>query len=127
MEKVEFIQFEIFTNGERVYQFGGSAADRAKLIRRARTIAKRIVADLSEFKKRYNQTHRDRVSIRAWRGVAFIETDSDGSLILRGSANYIGSESLPVDYPIKNKEEFFRCYCNDCIRSTANYDREFIF
>ena len=127
MEKVEFIQFEVFTNGERVYQFGGSAADRAKLIRRARTIVKRLIADLSGFKKRYNQTHRDRMSIRAWRGVAFLETAPDGSLILRGSANYIGSESLPVDYRIKDKEEFFRCYCNDCVRSTANYDREFIF
>lgn len=127
MEKVEFIQFEVFTNGERVYQFGGAAADRAKLIHRARTIAKRLIADLSEFKKRYNQTHRDRVSIRAWRGIAFLETHPDGSLTLCGSANYNGSESLPVDYPIKDREEFFRCYCNDCIRSTANYDREFIF
>lgn len=127
MEKVEFIQFEVFTNGERVYQFGGSAVDRAKLIRRARTIAKRLVADLSDFKKRYNQTHRDRVSIRAWRGIAFLETLPDGSLALLGSANYDGSESLPVNYPMKDKEEFFRCYCNDCTRSTANYDREFIF
>ena len=127
MEKVEFIQFEVFTNGERVCQFGGSAADRAKLIRRARTIAKRLIADLSEFKNRYNQTHRDRVSIRAWRGIAFLETAPDGSLILRGSADYNGYESLPVDYPIKNKEEFFRCYCNDCVRSNANYDRVFVF
>lgn len=127
MEKVEFIQFEIFTNGKRVCQFGGSAADRAKLIRKARTIAKRLIADLREFKKRYNQTHRDRVSVRAWRGIAFLESAPDGSLVLCGSANYIGSESLPVNYPIKDKEEFFRCYCNDCIRSTANYDREFIF
>lgn len=127
MEKVEFIQFEIFTNGERVYQFGGSAADRAKLIRRARTIAKRLIADLSEFKKRYNQTRRDRVSVRAWRGIAFLEPHPDGSLTLRGSANYIGSESLPVDYPIRDRGEFFRCYCSDCVRSTANYDREFIF
>lgn len=127
MEKIEFIQFEVFTNGERVYQFGGSAADRVKLIRKARTIAKRLVADLSEFKKRYNKTHRDRVSIRAWRGIAFLETAPDGSLVLCGSANYIGSESLPVNYPIKDREEFFRCYCSDCVRSTANYDREFIF
>ena len=127
MERVEFIQFEVFNNGERVCQFGGSAADRAKLIRKARRIAKRIVADSSEYKKKYNQTHRDRVSIRAWRGIAFLETHPDGSLVLCGSANYNGSESLPVNYPIKDKEEFFRCYCNDCIRSTANYDREFIF
>ena len=127
MEKVEFIQFEVFTNGERVYQFGGSSADRANLIRKARTIAKRLIADLSEFKKRYSQTNRDRVSIRAWRGIAFLETHPDGSLILRGSANYNGSESLPVSYPIKDKEEFFRCYCSDCVRSTANYDREFMF
>lgn len=127
MEKVEFIQFEVFTNGERVYQFGGSAADRAKLIRKAREIAKRLVSDLSEYKKKYNQTHRDRVSIRTWRGIAFLETLPDGSLILRGSANYNGSESLPVNYPIKDKAEFFRCYCNDCIRSIANYNREFIF
>ena len=127
MEKVEFIQFEVFTNGERVCQFGGSAADRAKLIRKARRIAKRVVADFSAYKKRYNMTQRDRVSIRAWRGVAFLETHPDGSLTLRGSANYIGSESLPVNYPIKDKEEFFRCYCSDCVRSDANYDREFIF
>ena len=127
MEKVEFIQFEVFTNGERVCQFGGAAADRAKLIRKARRIAKRLVADLSEFKKRYNQTHRDRVSIRAWRGIAFLEVMPDGSLTLRGSANFIGSESLPVNYPIKDLDEFFRAYCNDCVRSTANYDREFIF
>ena len=127
MEKVEFIQFEVFTNGERVYQFGGSSADRVKLIRKARKIAKRLVSDLSEYKKKYDQTHRDRVSIRAWRGIAFLEPLPDGSLILRGSAHYIGSESLPVSYPIKDKEEFFRCYCNDCVRSTANYDREFIF
>ena len=60
MEKIEFIQFEVFTNGERISQFGGSAADRAKLIRKARTIAKRLIADLREFKKRYNQTHRER-------------------------------------------------------------------
>ncbi len=127
MEKVEFIQFEVFTNDERFCQFGGSAADRAKLIRKARTIAKRLIADLSEFKKRYNQADRDRVSIRAWRGIAFLETHPDGSLTLRGSANYNGSESLPVDYPIKDREEFFRCYCSDCVRSVANYDREFIF
>ena len=127
MEKVEFIQFEVFTNGERVCQFGGSAADRAKLIRKARTIAKRLIADLSAYKKEYNQTHRDRVSIRAWRGIALLETAPDGSLVLCGSANYNGSESLPVNYRIKDKEEFFRCYCDDCVRSTANYDREFIF
>lgn len=127
MEKVEFIQFEVFNAGKRVCQFGGSAADRAKLIRKARNIAKRLIADISEDKKRYNQTHRDRVSIRAWRGIAFLETHPDGSLALRGSANYIGSESLPVDYPIKDREEFFRCYCSDCVRSIANYDREFIF
>ena len=127
MEKVEFIQFEVFTNGERVCQFGGSSADRAKLIRKARKIAKRLASDLSEYKKKYNQTHRDRVSIRAWRGVAFLETHPDGSLALRGSADYNGSESLPVDYPIKDREEFFRCHCSDCVRSTANYDREFIF
>lgn len=127
MEKVEFIQFEVFTNGERVYQFGGSAADRAKLIRKARAIAKRLTADLSDFKKRYNQTHRDRVSIRAWRGIAFLETAPDGSIVLLGSANYNGSESLSVNYPMKDKEEFFKCYCDDCVRSVANYDREFIF
>ena len=127
MEKLEFIQFEVFTNGKRVYQFGGSAADRAKLIRKARAIAKRLTADLSEFKKRYNQTHRDRVSIRAWRGIAFLETAPDGSIVLLGSANYNGSESLPVNYPMKDKEEFFGCYCDDCVRSVANYDREFIF
>ena len=127
MEKVEFIQFEVFVNGERVCQFGGSAADRAKLIRKARKIAKKLIADISEFKKRYNQTHSDRVSIRAWRGIAFFETAPDGSLVLCGSANYIGSESLPVNYPIKDREEFFRCYCNDCVRSDANYSREFIF
>lgn len=130
MEKIEFIQFEIFNSyngGERVCQFGGAAADRAKLIRKARRIAKRVVADFSAYKKKYNQTHRDRVSIRAWRGIAFLETHPDGSLTLRGSANYIGSESLPVDYPIRDRGEFFRCYCSDCIRSDANYDREFIY
>lgn len=130
MEKVEFIQFEIFNSfngGKRVCQFGGAAADRAKLIRRARRIAKRIVAEFSAYKNKYNMTNRDRVSIRAWRGIAFLETHPDGSLTLCGSANYNGSGSLPVDYPIKDREEFFRCYCNDCIRSTANYDREFIF
>ena len=127
MEKVEFIQFEVFTNGERVCQFGGSAADRAKLIRKARRIAKKVVANLSAYKKRYGIAYRDRVSIRAWRGIAFLETRPDGGLVLRGSANYNGSESLPVDYPIKDREEFFRCYCSDCVRSTANYDREFIF
>ena len=127
MEKVEFIQFEVFNNGERVCQFGGSAADRAKLIRKARKIAKKLIADAGEFKKSRNQTHRDRVSIRAWRGIAFLETHPNGGLTLRGSANYNGSESLPVDYPIKDREEFFRCYCSDCVRSTANYDREFMF
>ena len=127
MEKVEFIQFEVFNNGERVCQFGGPVADRAKLIRKARKIAKKLITGISDFKKSLNQTHRDRVSIRAWRGIAFLETHPDGSLTLRGSANYIGSESLPVDYPIKDREEFFRCYCSDCVRSNANYDREFIF
>ena len=130
MEKVEFIQFEVFNSfngGERVCQFGGAAADRAKLIRKARRIAKRVVSDFSAYKNKYNMTQRDRVSIRAWRGIAFLETRPDGSLILRGSANYNDSESLPVRYPIKDKEEFFRCYCSDCVRSTANYDREFIF
>ena len=126
MEKVEFIQFEVLTNGERVYQFGGATADRAKLIRKARKIAKRLIADFCEYKKKYNITNRVRVSVRAWRGIAFLETAPDGSLILRGSANYNGSESLPVNYPMKDKEEFFRCYCGDCVRSTANYDREFI-
>ena len=130
MEKVEFIQFEIFNSyngGERVCQFGGAAADRTKLIRKARRIAKRVVADFSAYKNKYNMTQRDRVSIRAWRGIAFLETHPDGSLTLRSSANYIGSESLPVNYPIKDKEEFFRCYCSDCVRSDANYDREFIY
>lgn len=130
MEKVEFIQFEIFNSfngGKRVCQFGGAAADRAKLIRKARRIAKRIVADFSEYKNKYNMTNRDRVSIRAWRGIAFIETLSDGGLILRGSANYNGSESLPVNYSIYDIKEFYRCYCDNCCRSVANYDREFIF
>ena len=130
MEKVEFIQFEIFNSfngGERVCQFGGAAADRPKLIRKARRIAKRVANDFAAYKTRSNMTQRDRVSIRAWRGIAFLETRPDGGLVLRGSANYNGSESLPVDYPIKDREEFFRLYCSDCIRSTANYDREFIF
>lgn len=130
MEKVEFIQFEIFNSfngGKRVWQFGGSAANRAKLIRKARRIAKRIVADFSEYKKKYNMTSRDRVSIRAWRGIAFLGTRPDGGLTLRGSANYNGSESLPVNYPIDSIEEFFKLYCDDCCRSTANYDREFTF
>ena len=127
MEKVEFIQFEVFENGKRICQFGGSPADRVKLIRKARRIAKKHIADISEYKKQFTHPYRDRVSIRAWRGIAFLEVVPDGSLILRGSANYIGSESLPVNYPIKDLDEFFRAYCNDCIRSTANYDREFIF
>ena len=130
MEKVEFIQFEIFNSfngGERVCQFGGAARDRAKLIRKARRIAKRVANDFATYKSKYNMTQRDRVRIRAWRGIAFLETRPDGGLVLRGSANYNGSESLPVDYPIKDREEFFRCYCSDCVRSTANYDREFIF
>ena len=127
MEKVEFIQFEVFNADERVCQFGGSPADRVKLIRKARRIAKKLIADISEYKKQFAHPYRDRVSIRAWRGIAFLEVVPDGSLILCGSANYNGSESLPVNYPIKDLDEFFRLYCSDCVRSTANYDREFIF
>ena len=127
MEKVEFIQFEVFENGKRICQFGGSPADRVKLISKARRIAKKHIADISEYKKQFAHPYRDRVSIRAWRGIAFLEVMPDGSLTLRGSANFIGSESLPVNYPIKDLDEFFRLYCSDCIRSTANYDREFIF
>lgn len=127
MEKVEFIQFEVFNTDECVCQFGGLAVDRAKLIRKARKIAKKLIADISEYKKQFTHPYRDRVSIRAWRGIAFLEVVPDGSLILHGSANYNGSESLPVNYPIKDLDEFFRLYCGDCIRSTANYDREFIF
>ena len=126
MEKVEFIQFEVFTNGERVYQFGGAAADRAKLIRKARRIAKRIVADLTGYKKKYNMAIRDRVSIRAWRGTAILETLPNGRLLLTGST-VDGWDSNPINEEMRDLHEFFRCYCNDCVRSTANYDREFIF
>ena len=127
MEKVEFIQFEVFENGKRICQFGGSPADRVKLISKARRIAKKHIADISEHKKQFRNPYKDRVSIRAWRGIAFLEAISDGSLVLRGSANYNGTESLPVNYPIKDLDEFFSLYCSDCTRSTANYDREFIF
>ena len=126
MEKVEFIQFEIFTNGERVCQFGGSAADRAKLIRKARRIAKRIVVGLSAYKKEYNITNRDRMSIRAWRGTAILETLPNGRLILTGST-VDGWDSNPINEEVKDLPEFFRCYCSDCVRAAANYDREFIF
>lgn len=126
MEKVEFIQFEVFTNGKRVCQFGGSAADRAKLIRKARTIAKRLIADLSEFKKKYSQTDRDRVSIRAWRGTAILEPLPNGRLLLTGST-VDGWDSNPINEEVKDLSEFFRCYCGDCVRVVANYDREFIF
>lgn len=129
MEKVEFIQFEIFNSyngGERVCQFGGAAADRAKLIRKARRIAKRVIADFSAYKKSYNMTQRDRVSIRAWRGTAIFETLPNGRLLLTGST-VDGWDSNPINEEVKDLPEFFRCYCSDCVRAVANYDREFIF
>ena len=129
MEKVEFIQFEIFNSyngGERVCQFGGAAADRANLIRKARRIAKRVVADFGAYKNKYNMTQRDRVSIRAWRGTAILEPLPNGRLLLTGSA-VDGWDSNPINEEVKDLPEFFRCYCSDCVRSTANYDREFMY
>lgn len=43
MQKVDFLQFEIFYCDERITQFGGPAADRRKLIRKARAIAQKVV------------------------------------------------------------------------------------
>ena len=125
MEKVHFIQFEIFEASKRVAQFGGSPADRKKLVRKARMMAQKVVDKLRKQNEDPWSFHRRFVSVREWNGTAFFETASDGHLILRGSTNANGSESLPINLYVKDLTEFFALHCDDCVRNVGMYYREY--
>ena len=127
MEKVHFIQFEIFKASKRVAQFGGSPADRKKLVRKARTIAQKVVAKLRKLNEDPWSFPRGFVFIREWNGTAFFETASDGHLVLRGSTNANGSESLPINLDVKDLTEFFALYCDYCVRNVGMYYKEYSF
>ena len=127
MQKVDFLQFEIFYCDERITQFGGPAANRRKLIRKARAIAQKVVNRYATLTPdNYLISRRGHVYIRAWRGTAIFETLPNGRLLLTGST-VDGWDSNPINEEVKDLPEFFRCYCSDCVRVVANYDREFIF
>ena len=113
MEKVHFIQFEIFEASKRVAQFGGSPADRKKLVRKARMMAQKVVDKLRKQNEDPWSFPRRFVSVREWNGTAFFETASDGHLILRCSTNANGSESLPINLYVKDLTEFFALHCDD--------------
>lgn len=128
MEKVEFIQFEIFESGKRVAQFGGSVADRHKLTRKARTMAKKLVAKWQELNNDPLVWPCHCVSVRRWRGGAMIDT-INGQLTLCGS--YDPKDPSWTDtictYELESLEEFYKAYTNECIRIDDGYEREYRF
>lgn len=125
MQKVHFIQFEIFEASKRVAQFGGSPADRKKLVRKARTMAKNVVDKLRKLNEDPLSFPRRFVSVREWNGTAIFETASDGHLVLRGSTNANGSKSLPINLDVRDLTEFFALHCDDCVRNVGMYYREY--
>lgn len=128
MEKVEFLQFEIFESGKRVAQFGGSVVDRQKLTRKARTMAKKLVAKWQELNNDPLVWPCHRVSVRRWRGGAMIDT-INGQLTLCGSydpKNPSWTDTI-CTYELDSLEEFFKAYTNECIRIDDGYKREYRF
>ena len=128
MEKVEFIQFEIFVGDKRVAQFGGSVADRQKLTRKAHTMAKKLVAKWQELNNDPLVWPCHRVSVRRWRGGAMIDT-INGQLTLCGSYDpkCPSWTDTICTYELKSLEEFYKAYTNECIRIVDGYEREYIF
>ena len=57
MEKVHFIQFEIFKASKRVAQFGGSPAERKKLVRKTREEAKDRIKQDDDERRMLRQKH----------------------------------------------------------------------
>lgn len=125
MQKVDFLQFEIFYCDERITQFGGPAADRRKLIRKARAIAQKVINRYINLDPDdYVISRRGHVYITAWRGTAIFKTLPNGRLLLTGST-VDGWDSNPINEEVKDLSDFFAYYCGECVRHTAHYDRAF--
>ena len=128
MENIEFVQFEIFADGKRVAQFGGSVDDRHKLTRKARAMAKKLVTKCQEQNNDPLVCPCHRVSVRRWRGGAMIDT-INGQLTLCGSYDpkHPSWTDAICTYGLNSIEEFYKAYTNECIRIDDGYAREYRF